>query len=176
MDTQRLTIRRFRADDWEDLYEYLSDERVVRYEPYPALTQGQCREAAEHHAASEDFWAVCLRENGKLIGNVYLSEKGQTGWEIGYVFSYAYQGNGYAAEAVRALIGKIFDGQAAHRVCASCNPENTRSWQLLERVGFRREGHLRKNVSFRCSEDGSPLWQDTYIYGLLREEWPTEGR
>jgi len=52
-----------------------------------------------------------------------------------------------------------------------CNPENERSWRLLERLGMRREGNLRKNIFFFRNEQGEPLWQDTYEYGLLREEW-----
>ncbi|MGE5559585.1 MAG: GNAT family N-acetyltransferase [Chloroflexota bacterium] len=34
LETDRLVLRRFRPDDWRDLHEYLSDELVVRYEPY----------------------------------------------------------------------------------------------------------------------------------------------
>ena len=51
-----------------------------------------------------------------------------------------------------------------------CNPENESSWKLMERVGMRREGHLKKNVFFFKDENGEPIWQDTYEYGLLREE------
>lgn len=171
MKTERLNIRRFTSEDWLDLYEYLSDTRVVKYEPYPPLTEAQCKEAAKHRATSKDFWAVCLQENDKLIGNVYLSEKEQANWEVGYVFNFAYQNMGYATEAVKALLAKIFSENTAHRVFANCDPENNPSWKLLERIGFHREGHLRKNVYFHCSEDGQPLWKNTFIYGLLKEEW-----
>jgi len=171
MITDRLHIRRFIADDWAELYEYLSDKRVVEYEPYPPLTETQCKEAAEHHAKSKDFWAVCLKANNKLIGNVYLSEKEQGNWEIGYIFNFAYQNMGYATEAAKALISTIFSENNAHRVFANCDPENVPSWELLERIGFQREAHLRKNVYFHTSEGGLPLWKDTFIYGLLKEEW-----
>jgi aminoglycoside 6'-N-acetyltransferase len=50
-------------------------------------------------------------------------------------------------------------------VCADCDTRNDRSWRLLERVGFRREGHLR--ASYRDGED----WSDEYLYGLLADEW-----
>lgn len=171
METERLYIRRFTTDDWMDIYEYLSDERVVEYEPYPPLSEAQSKEAAEQRAASKDFWAVCLKESGKLIGNVYLSEQEQQNWEVGYVFGFSYQNAGYATEAVKALLDMIFQDQNAHRVFANCDPNNTRSWKLLERIGFQREGHLRKNVFFHRAENGNPLWKDTYIYGLLQEEW-----
>ncbi|OPX43546.1 hypothetical protein CLHUN_24840 [Ruminiclostridium hungatei] len=37
IETERLLIRKFEPGDWKDLYEYLSDERVVKYEPYDIL-------------------------------------------------------------------------------------------------------------------------------------------
>lgn len=171
MVTTRLVIRRFAINDWPDLHEYLSDERVVKYEPYPPFTEEQSKQAAEHRAMSEDFWAVCLKETGKVIGNIYLSEQEQQNWEIGYVFNFSYQHKGYATEAAKALIEMVFCDKSAHRIYANCNPENSPSWKLLERIGFQKEAHLRKNVYFNCSVDGVPLWQDTLIYGLLKEEW-----
>lgn len=171
METQRLLLRSFADDDWADLYEYLSDEEVVRYEPYPPLTEAQCREECERRAASDAFWAVCLRDGGKLIGNVYLAEGEQLNWEVGYVFNRHYQNKGYATEAVTALINVLFTEHRAHRVYAQCNPDNAGSWKLLKRIGFRREAHLKKNCYFHLDGDGAPIWQDTYIYGILQEEW-----
>lgn len=52
-----------------------------------------------------------------------------------------------------------------------CDPENTASWRLMERLGMRRKGELKQNVYFFCDPEGNPIWKDTYEYGLLREEW-----
>lgn len=41
--SERLLIRSFRKTDWQDLYEMLSDEEVVKYEPYPVQTKKQCQ-------------------------------------------------------------------------------------------------------------------------------------
>ena len=46
MKTERLLIRRFTPNDWEDLYEYLSQEDVVKYEPYDVFTKEQSKEEA----------------------------------------------------------------------------------------------------------------------------------
>ncbi|RPI86386.1 MAG: N-acetyltransferase [Chloroflexi bacterium] len=56
------------------------------------------------------------------------------------------------------------------RVIAHCNPENIVSWKVLEKIGMRREGHLRKNVFFHTAKDGSPIWLDTYEYAILKED------
>ena len=43
LQTKHLEIRRFMQEDWEDLHEYLSDENVVKYEPYGVLNKEECK-------------------------------------------------------------------------------------------------------------------------------------
>lgn len=171
LSTQRLIIRPFRPEDHEDLYEYLSDEEVVRYEPYPPYTREQCRQEAINRSNSEDYLAVCLKTSGKVIGNLYFSGREFETWELGYVFNRHYQGCGYATESVKALLSYGFGERKIRRVVACCNPENVASWRLLERLHMRREGHELKNIYFKTDDEGKPIWQDTYHYGILAEEW-----
>lgn len=171
METDRLIIRRFIPDDWKDLHEYLSDKDVVRYEPYDIFTEEKSRQEAITRSANNSFWAVCLKENNKMIGNVYLSNCNFDTWELGYVFNSIYQRKGYATEATRVLIDDVFKNKKAHRVTAMCNPKNEPSWKLLERLGMRREGHLIKNIFFKKDKDDQPIWSDTYEYGILFYEW-----
>ena len=174
METERLHIRRFRPGDRDDLFEYLSDPEVVRYEPYPAMTRAQVAEEARNRAKDDSFWAVCLRETRKLIGNLYFccqEPKEFKTWELGYVFNRAYGGKGYATEAARRLVQYGFGTCGAHRIEARCNPLNAASWRLLERLDMRREGHMVKQAFFRRDELGKPIWNDTYIYAILAEEW-----
>lgn len=173
METARLIIRRFRPEDWQDLYEYLSDREVVKYEPYDAFTGEACVAEAARRAGDPAFWAVCLKDGGKLIGNLYLSnaEPEFSRWELGYVFNRHFQGKGYATESCRAILDHAFQDLGALRVMAMCDPLNTASWKLLERLGMRREAHKLKNVFFWRDEHGSPIWKDTYEYAILAEEW-----
>lgn len=169
IETKRLVIRNFSADDADDLYEYLSDAEVVRYEPYGVFTQREAAREAKRRAADDCFPAVCLK-SGKLIGNLYLSEGSYGTWELGYVFNRAYWGSGYATEAARAMVRHAFEKLGARRITAMCNPKNEHSWRLLERIPMRREGTLIKNIFFDKDEEGRPIWQDTYEYAVLREE------
>jgi ribosomal-protein-alanine N-acetyltransferase len=173
IETERLIIRRFLETDWQDLYEYLSDEEVVKYEPYDVFTKEGCMAESAMRARDPAFWAVCLAEGGKLIGNVWLHEDQPefSTWELGYVFSAHYQGKGYASESCRAMVGYAFDNLRARRIVALCDPLNTASWRLLERLGFRREGHMIKNAYFQRDAQGNPLWKDTYEYAMLADEW-----
>jgi len=171
METKRLLIRRFTPGDWRDLYEYLSQEAVVFYEPYGVFTEEESMREAERRSDDDDFWAVCLIENKKLIGNIYLSKRERETWELGYVFNADFHGRGYATEAARAVVGAAFKNHGARHVIAKCNPLNRPSWRLLERLGMRREGHYIKNVWFKKDENGRPIWHDTYEYRVSAEEW-----
>ena len=171
MNTARLTLRPFTPSDADDLYAYLSREQVVRYEPYPPFTREQAAEEAARRASDKNFNAVVLKDANRLIGNLYFAPGEFDTWELGYVFHDQYWGRGYAAEACRALLTERFAEGNVRRVIAMCNPDNAASWRLLERLDMRREGHLRKNVWFFKDENGQPIWQDTYEYAILREEW-----
>lgn len=173
-ETERLVIRKFCYDDWKDLYEYLSNKEVVKFEPYDAMSEEDCKEEAIYRSESDAFFAVCLKENNKLIGNVYFNQiepKKFLTWEIGYVFNPKYYGKGYATEACKGVMNYGFQVLGAHRVIARCNPENPSSWRLLERLSMIREGHFRKPAFFNKSEDGKPLWHDAYQYSMLEEEF-----
>lgn len=171
IETHRLTIRRFLPEDWKDLYAYLSDPRVVLYEPYGVFTAEECKSEAVRRSNNDAFWAVCLKEDKKLIGNIYLSMQGFDTWELGYVFNSSYQGKGYATESTKAVVDYAIRECAARRVIAKCNPDNDKSWKLLERLNMRREGHLKQNIYFKTDHNNHPIWQDTYEYALLSSEW-----
>jgi ribosomal-protein-alanine N-acetyltransferase len=174
LETERLILRRFKEDDWKDLYEYLSKEEVVKYEPYEVFNEEACKQEAINRSKQECFWAVCLKENNKLIGNIYFQQeepKEFLTWEIGYVFNSAYWGEGYATESSKRILEYGFNNLNAHRIIAMCNPKNTASPKLLERLGMRREGHFMKKAFFKRDEKGEPMWHDAYEYALLEYEW-----
>ena len=166
---KRLTLRPFQKGDAQDLYEYLSDPEVVRFEPHLPLTRAQCETEAESCAGNPAFIAVVLGD--KVIGNLYLEKQDDYTWETGWVFNRAFQHHGYATEAARAAMDWAFRQQGAHRIIALCDPRNDASWKLMERLGMRREGEWKKNVFFFRDENGNPLWKDTYQYAVLAEEW-----
>lgn len=88
--SERLIIRRFKADDWKDIHEYLSDEKVVYFEPYEPFSEEESKEEAIYRAKDEAFIAVCLKESGKVIGNLYFGKRDYETYELGYVFNSNY--------------------------------------------------------------------------------------
>ena len=176
IETKRLTIRKFRPSDYTQLYDYLSDINVVRFEPYEPYTLAEAKREAEFRSNSDEFFAVTLKGDGTLIGNLYLGKRDFDCYELGFVFDRNWQMCGYATESATALLDYAFGTLKAHRVIAECNPLNYRSHKLMERLGMRREAELKKNVYFKKDSFGNPIWQDTLQYAILSEEWLTGER
>ncbi len=167
-ETERLILRRYQKEDIQDLFEYLSDEEVVKYEPYKPMTFDEAKGNLEWRISTDEMIAAELKKSHKMIGNVYLGRRDFDTLEMGYVFNRSYWGHGYAAESCNALIRQAFSN-GVHRVYAECDPDNKSSWKLLEALGFRREAHFRKNVYFWKDETGKAIWKDTYVYAKLKD-------
>lgn len=165
-ETDRLIIRRFAETDLQDLYEYLSDQEVVSFEPYEAMDMDEVHKTLKERLESEEFVAIEEKRSGKVIGNIYIGESYCESVDLGYVLNKTYWGNGYAFEACQKVCEILFDN-GVHRIEGNCDPLNISSWKLLERLGFLREGYLKKDIYFRKDENGKPIWKDTFIYSKL---------
>ena len=174
--TPRLILRPFEAADLESLLIIQSDPAAVRYVPYPPrdrVTVALVLEKKITHttlAGAGDLveFAVTLADDGTLIGDVLLalrSVEHQT-LEVGYIFAPAYGGQGYATEAVRALLDLAFGILGARRVIARVDDRNVASRALLDRLGFGLEAHLVDNEWFK-----GELTSEV-DYAILAQNWP----
>ena len=96
--------------------------------------------------------------------SLFFQYFGDHTYEIGWVFHPEYQGKGYASEAARAVLAFGFNKMKLHRIIATCQPENTASHRVMEKIGMRREGFLKMHP-----HDNE--WWDEYYYAVLEEEW-----
>lgn len=165
-ETERLILRRYHEGDLQDLFEYLSDAKVVEFEPYKPMSLDETKENLAWRIGTDEMIAVELKSSHKMIGNVYMGTREFGALEIGYVFNRNYWGKGYALESCQTLIRQAFSN-GIHRIYAECDPENIGSWKLLEALGFRREAHFKQNVWFWQDDNGKPIWKDTYVYAQL---------
>lgn len=76
-----------------------------------------------------------------------------------------HQGNGYATAATEMLLDYVFRECGFHKIAAYAHENNAASAALLESLGFKREGTLRREVFI----DGE--WIDQYRYAMLADEW-----
>lgn len=162
-----MILRKYCQEDLQDLYEYLSDGEVLKYEPYLPMNLEETKAELAVRIGSDEMIAVELKADHKLIGNVYLGKREFESLELGYVFNKAYWGRGYAREACHGLIEKAFS-EGVHQIYAECDPCNQNSWRLLEWLGFSREAHFCQNVYFWKDALGNPVWKDTFVYSMLK--------
>lgn len=175
LETDRLLIRRFTADDLEDQLEYLSDVEVARYEYWePYTTRKAVREMRAAESAvepgQEAHWcdlAIVLKDRQKLIGSIsikVLSRQHRFG-EVGWILNPSYQGNGYATEAASEILRYGFDELDLYWVIAFCDVRNAASYRLMERLGMQRLAELKRNKLVKGE------WIDEFVYSIVAPEW-----
>jgi RimJ/RimL family protein N-acetyltransferase len=173
--SRRLVVRRFASEDAETLASYRSDADVARFQdwecPYPITEASKFIAGLDRLApGTPGAWfqfAVSLASTGILLGDVALRtsqiDVGEA--ELGFTFASAHQGQGYATEAVRAVVQYAFGQLAMHRVFSRTDARNLRAQRLLERTGFRQEDELRESMWFKGA------WATDILYAQLQSQW-----
>ncbi len=167
IETERRRIRLLTEDDWHSVHAYSSDPGVMTYLPEEVMTEELTQQfVATSMTEDARAYAVDLRAEDRLIGHISFHPWfAPRIYEIGWVFHPRYQGQGYATEAAAALLRYGFESWRIHRVIATCQPENTPSSRVMEKLGMQREAHFRKCI-YRDEK-----WWDEYLFALLEEEW-----
>ena len=169
IETERLIIRNFTLEDEADLCEYMLQRVNAKFEAYPDFTASKSKAEIEFRSKSDEFFAIELKSEHKVIGNIYMGKRDFNSRELGYVLNEKYQRQGYGSEAAKAIMQYYFK-EGMHRIFAETCPDNIASWKTMEKIGMQREAHLRKNVSFHQDAEGNPIYWDTYIYAMLKDE------
>ena len=174
LSTERLLLRELNHSDVDDIQEYATDPKVIKY-----LTFGPNTEEETHSFV--DFCIVHQKEpkrrnyelgitlpsENKLIGGcgIRVTDSGNSIANIGYCLNRNFWGKGYATEAANGLLGFGFEELNLHRIYAIFDPENVASKRVLEKIGMTYEGHLRQNVIIHGEH------RDSLMYAILRHEW-----
>lgn len=175
LQTARLRTRLLTEADAPALLEMYADPVVMRYwshAPWTGLDQVMqmlVRDQATREEGQGLRLGVEHLADQRIIGTLALFNISPANRraEIGYAQVRSYWGRGLMHEALQAYVGYLFDDFALHRLEADIDPRNLASQRSLERLGFRKEGHLRE----RWIVEGEV--SDTALYGLLRSEWPS---
>jgi ribosomal-protein-alanine N-acetyltransferase len=171
--TPRLRLRAIRPDDAADIFAVFSDPVVVRYWSLPPLADLAAASAMidriERHAEARSLlqWGIVRADDDRVLGTCTLADidLAHRRAGLGYALARTAWGQGFAREAVRAVIGFGFRELDLHRIGADVDPRNTASLRLLDDLGFCREG-VQRECYFVMDE-----WQDAVLFGLLRREW-----
>jgi ribosomal-protein-alanine N-acetyltransferase len=134
IETERLFIRPFTADDAEALLAVWGDpanERFVGATP-PASV-----EDVREWIGRGMPWGVWERETGVLVGDCGLFPNDDGDWELAYGFRRDRWGQGYATEAGAGCVRHGFDALGLTRIVADVPPGHAPSIRVLEKLGFR---------------------------------------
>lgn len=154
IDTPRLVLRKIKISDADDMFEYASRKDVTKYllwSPHEDLQYTKCflKFLIKKYKKGEYFdYGIELKDEKKLIGTcgfVNIDTDNRKA-EIGYVLNPSYQGNGYAIEAVKAVIDYAYNVLNLNRVEARVMEGNTSSVKLLEKIGMTFEGMGREEL------------------------------
>ena len=177
IETERLRLRPHELGDLDELVPIHGHPDVVRYLYWDVRTRAELesvlagkieRAALERPGDAVDV-AVRLLDGGALVGSVSLSwsDGPHRQGEIGYIFHPDHAGRGYATEAAREMLRIGFEELGLHRIAGRLDARNAASARVLERLGMRREAHLRENELVKGE------WTDELVYALLEDEWLT---
>lgn len=172
--TERLLLRRPRPTDVRPLHERRNDPDVQRLQdwtlPFPLERCESIITAviAEPEPLDDRGWMITIADadDTQVLGDLFV----KLGWggraaEVGYTLARGHWGSGYAVEAVTELVRWLFEDRGVLRLVGQLHPDNIASAQVLERTGFRFEGHTRD--SFWLGDENSDDW----LYGMTRPDW-----
>ncbi len=182
IETERLLLRPFRESDANDVFEYLAEPAVNCFASMKLHSLEEAmREMKKRMGETDYYFAVVLKENEKVIGEIEaypeLDEPRDDDGSPKDTFSpcwmlnKAYQGKGYAYEAAHAFFDYLFNEKGARRIYAYTEDYNVASQRLCEKLGMRREGLFMEFISFVRNPDGTPKYENTYQYAVLKREW-----
>jgi len=181
IETARLVLRPFLESDAADVLEYLRQPEPNCFASMKLDTLDGAREEMKKRIGETEYcFAIVLKETGKVIGEIdSIPERNEPDddgslydtFSPCWMLNAVYQGQGYAYEAAHAFFDYLFREKNARRIYAYTEDYNLRSQQLCERLGMRREGLFVEFVSFVKNPDGTPRYENTMQYAILKKEW-----
>lgn len=174
VETERLILRRFTAEDAEAMFRnWMSNDNVTKFLRWQthsdiSITHEYIKFLLDNYDRPDFYeWAIELKSIGEPIGSissVYLNDN-VGAVEIGYCIGEAWWRQGYTTEALAAVMKFFFKEVGANRVFSEHDVNNPNSGKVMQKCGLKYEGTLRqadRNNMGLC---------DTAVYGLVAEEY-----
>lgn len=174
IETERLIIRPFQEKDAAGLLDYLSHPRVNCFLDEKLDTFEEAIAAVKQRSQDETQFAVCLKETDAIIGNLFAMKEEPDTYSVGWQFNEKSEGKGYAMESAKSLFNSLFCEMKARRIIAYVEEDNVRSQKLCERLGMRKEAYFVEFISFTQHPDGTPKYENTFQYAILKREWEVD--
>ena len=167
IETERLGLREYTPDDFDALYEIMSDPETMQHYPAPFDAERTKSWIAwnldNYRKYGFGLWAVVLKETGEFIGDCGITIQnidGELFPEIGYHIHKKHWRKGYAGEAARAVRDWVFRNTDYDTVYSYMKYTNTASWSTAMANGMKK-----------VKEYPDPKNTISYAFAITRSEW-----
>jgi ribosomal-protein-alanine N-acetyltransferase len=166
----RVALRRLTR---RDAVEFLAAVRRSRalygsYANPPSTKERFLATLARQRDPSHEGFVVVTVDSDELVGVINLNEIVRGSFQGAYLGYYAFvphAGQGLMTEGLSLVMAKAFGELRLHRLEANIQPGNRRSLELVQRLGFEREGYSPRYLKL------GGRWRDHERWALLRENW-----
>lgn len=170
LETKRLLLRPARFADKDAYREIRNSEYVMKYNAMVPITEEEAAAQLKKDMDSGRAFYLEQKSTGTLTGAVWLAGDSLR-WQVPaltleYFLGEEFAGQGLMTEALGAVLSYGFSTTEAQLISARTFAENKASQRVLEKLGFQREGVLRRAVKGY----GGVVFDDV-LFSLLREEW-----
>lgn len=173
LETDRLVLRRFTADDASLMFEnWASDPLVAQYVTWlahesPAVSQQVIADwVAGYEQPKQYEWAIETKDTGEVIGSIGAVPRDDLSqMHVGYVLGRPWWRQGYATEALTEVIRFLLAEVGANRIEAVHDPRNPNSGKVMQKAGMKYEGTLRQSM---LSNKGELV--DAVYYAILADD------
>ncbi len=175
IETARLVLSRPRHTDAGAIFaRYAGDPDVTRFVGWP--THRSIEDTLAFVQFSDSEWArwsagpylITSRADQRLLGGTGLGIETPHRAATGYVLARECWGQGFATEALRAMVD-LAERIGIARLYALCHPQHAPSWRVLDKCGFVREATLRRYAEFPNLAPGEPC--DVLCYARVLGNW-----
>lgn len=170
--SERLQFREFELSDATEIFQMKRNEIIMRYTDRPspqsvAESEEQVKRIRQSFVDHTGMnWILMEKETKVMTGTIgfWRIDQEHNRAEIGYMLKPEFWGRGLMTEAIKTAIGYAFKQMEVHSIEANVNPLNSKSINVLERCGFKKEAYFRENYF------SNGRYLDSLIYSLLERD------
>jgi ribosomal-protein-alanine N-acetyltransferase len=170
LETRRLVLKEMGHNDAAAIHQLFTDERVVKTFGYRmGASLIDAHDLLNHwrktYESGEGLrWGMYLKSSGKLVGNLGFKNLHSNSYvSIGYALMPYYWRTGLTSEALNAVIAEAFYHLHISRIEATVLTINTPSVELLKKLDFKLNAHLKNHYFF------DDAFHDVFVYMVEKE-------
>lgn len=169
--TKRLILRKIEAGDMESIQQWMKNPEITRYEdwiPHESVvyTHGFFFWLTGDYENDQTYcWGMQLGE--EIVGFALVMNVNEWSGSVAYYVRRDLWSNGYATEAVDAIMNYMFFEVGVERITAKHSIKNTASGRVLKKLGMRYRGHVKEYEYYGSKSE----WHDCDFYAITKEQY-----